>query len=192
MTITLKMQEQADKSFNRLLSLAKSEEDKSLFLENESNLKEIFGLSDFVATALTRDLSIARNLLQKDALEKVYPEEGFRSYIKNLISNCKDLNSLKKVLRVYRNEVFAKVTWLDMTNRLPLGECFKIMSDFAESIIVETLDYLYKSHTALYGVPSSYEGTPQKMLVIGMGKLGGRELNFSSDIDLIFCYPEIG
>ncbi len=46
---------------------------------------------------------------------------------------------------------------------------------------------------AIHGTPIGDEsGTPQELIVIGMGKLGGRELNVSSDIDLVFVYPEEG
>jgi [glutamine synthetase] adenylyltransferase / [glutamine synthetase]-adenylyl-L-tyrosine phosphorylase len=41
-------------------------------------------------------------------------------------------------------------------------------------------------------VPRSGDGTAQQLIVLGMGKLGARELNLSSDIDLIFCFPEHG
>ena len=44
---------------------------------------------------------------------------------------------------------------------------------------------------AVHGAPIGAEsGTPQELIVVGMGKLGGGELNFSSDIDLVFLYPE--
>lgn len=53
-------------------------------------------------------------------------------------------------------------------------------------------DWLYKEMCAQYGTPMDKAGNPQPLLILGMGKLGGRELNFSSDIDLIFTFPEHG
>ncbi|ERB62538.1 hypothetical protein N779_25670, partial [Vibrio coralliilyticus OCN008] len=59
-------------------------------------------------------------------------------------------------------------------------------------MIFETYQWQYKACCELWGTPCNDAGEAQPMLVIGMGKLGGGELNFSSDIDLIFTYPENG
>lgn len=189
--ITESMELEAKKSFDRLLYVSK-DENKEIFLANEKRIKEIFALSDFVAAVFIRDQNIALRLLEQGALDQIRPKEGFAEKIRTTISSCSDINELKAVLRTYRNEVLAKIAWRDMIGSLDLSECLLLLSDFAEAIIVETLDYLYCEHVKLYGVPKSKDGQEQKMLVIGMGKLGGKELNFSSDIDLIFCYPKSG
>ncbi|PQP33672.1 bifunctional glutamine synthetase adenylyltransferase/deadenyltransferase, partial [Desulfobacteraceae bacterium SEEP-SAG9] len=51
---------------------------------------------------------------------------------------------------------------------------------------------LYKQACLNFGIPTGINGIHQKLIVIGMGKLGARELNFSSDIDLILAYPDGG
>ncbi len=63
----------------------------------------------------------------------------------------------------------------------------------ADALVSGALDWHYHVLTQRYGTPIGQEsGEPQKLIVLGMGKLGGQELNFSSDIDLIFVYPEKG
>jgi glutamate-ammonia-ligase adenylyltransferase len=54
------------------------------------------------------------------------------------------------------------------------------------------LDYYHRQLVATYGEPLDKAGQAQRMMIIGMGKLGGRELNVSSDVDYIFVYPEEG
>lgn len=190
-TLTDKMKEAGQKNFERLL-LVSSEEEKAIFIANEDRLKEIFALSDFVATVCASNRKLAIKLLEPNALANIYPKDGFAQELKERIKNCHDINTLKTELRRYRNEVLVKITWRDLTNTLDLKDSLKYLSELAEDIIIEALDYLYNEHVKLYGTPLSYDGEEQKMLVIGMGKLGGKELNFSSDIDLIFCYPKIG
>ena len=67
------------------------------------------------------------------------------------------------------------------------------MTHFAEFAIRTHLNALYKELTDTHGIPTgTHSGKKQEMIVLGMGKLGGGELNVSSDIDLIFVYPENG
>lgn len=66
------------------------------------------------------------------------------------------------------------------------------LSGLAETLIVSARDGLYCSCCDEWGTPCNDQGKPQPLLILGMGKLGGGELNFSSDIDLIFAYPGNG
>ncbi len=61
------------------------------------------------------------------------------------------------------------------------------LSVLAETLIVAARDWLYDACCREWGTPCNTQGVAQPMLVLGMGKLGGGELNFSSDIDLIFA-----
>ena len=63
------------------------------------------------------------------------------------------------------------------------------LSELAQTLIVAARDWLYAACCKEWGTPCSEEGVPQPLLIPGMGKLGGCELNFSSDIDLIFARP---
>lgn len=62
----------------------------------------------------------------------------------------------------------------------------------AETLIIAARDWLWQACCREWGTPCGADATPQPLLILGMGKLGGGELNFSSDIDLIFAYPENG
>jgi len=75
---------------------------------------------------------------------------------------------------------------------VPEESTLKQLSALAETLIVSARDWLYDACCREWGTPCSADGTPQPLLILGMGKLGGFELNFSSDIDLIFSWPENG
>ncbi|STK47309.1 glutamate-ammonia-ligase adenylyltransferase [Escherichia coli] len=61
------------------------------------------------------------------------------------------------------------------------------LSYLAETLIVAARDWLYDACCREWGTPCNAQGEAQPLLILGMGKLGGGELNFSSDIDSDFC-----
>ena len=101
-------------------------------------------------------------------------------------------DNLKPALRRLKQRAYVRIATRDLVGHAPLAEVTEAMTLIAE-IAVETATRV--SHAALaarYGEPRNAAGVAQRLIVIGMGKLGGRELNVSSDIDLIFVYPEDG
>ncbi len=101
--------------------------------------------------------------------------------------------SLPAAMRRLRNALVSAIAERDMSGRADLDEVLTAISAFAEFVINRHLAELYRGQCELHGIPIGEDsGNPQEMIVVGMGKLGGRELNVSSDIDLIFLYPEDG
>ena len=101
--------------------------------------------------------------------------------------------SLPAAMRRLRNALVSALAERDLSGRADLDEVLTTISAFAAFVVNRHLAELYDSQCALHGVPVGEDsGTPQEMIVVGMGKLGGHELNVSSDIDLIFLYPEDG
>ena len=104
-----------------------------------------------------------------------------------------DENSLSRALRKLRKRVMLKILARDLGGLSNLDEVMATMTALAELAVRRAQAFAMASLVEQYGSPTgSSSGVPQEMLVIGMGKLGGGELNVSSDIDLIFVYPEDG
>jgi glutamate-ammonia-ligase adenylyltransferase len=103
-----------------------------------------------------------------------------------------DDEGLKRALRQLRQRAMAHITLRDLTGRAPLSEVVESMSMLADFTTNYALDHHHRQLAAQFGEPLDGRGKPQRLLVIGMGKLGGRELNVSSDVDYIFVYPEDG
>ena len=99
---------------------------------------------------------------------------------------------LKRALRQLRTEVFCAVMERDLAGRADVAEVTGAMTDLAETTIQQAMAVLSADLEMLYGEPRGPEGERLALGVVGMGKLGGRELNVSSDIDLIFIYEEDG
>ena len=101
--------------------------------------------------------------------------------------------SLAGAMRRLRNLLVASIAQRDVSGKADLNEVLAAISGLADFAIRRHLDDLYGQMCANHGVPTGEEsGRAQQMIVVGMGKLGGCELNVSSDIDLIFLYPEDG
>jgi glutamate-ammonia-ligase adenylyltransferase len=101
-------------------------------------------------------------------------------------------DTLKPALRRLRQQAMAHIASRDLAGLADLGEVVESMTLLAEMAVNAALTVIETSLVARYGTPQSAAGERQQLFVIGMGKLGGRELNVSSDIDLIFAYPEDG
>ena len=85
-----------------------------------------------------------------------------------------------------------RIIWRDLNRLADLIETTRDVTLLSEACIQVALDYLHPIVADNFGRPLDSQGNEQKLLVIAMGKMGGGELNLSSDIDLIFAYPEAG
>ncbi len=100
---------------------------------------------------------------------------------------------LSTALRCLRKRVMLHLICRDLGGLCGLDEVMKGMTTLAELAVRRAYEFTMQALVTQYGQPMGAESsTPQELLVIGMGKLGGGELNVSSDIDLIFVYPEDG
>ncbi len=85
-----------------------------------------------------------------------------------------------------------RIAWSQALSLVSEEDTLQQLSHLAETLIVHARNWLYDACCRDWGTPCSADGVPQPLLILGMGKLGGGELNFSSDIDLIFAWPEHG
>ncbi|MFC7288231.1 bifunctional [glutamate--ammonia ligase]-adenylyl-L-tyrosine phosphorylase/[glutamate--ammonia-ligase] adenylyltransferase [Herminiimonas glaciei] len=101
--------------------------------------------------------------------------------------------SLPAAMRRLRNLVIATLIRRDLSGQADLAEVVDTMTAFGDFAVQRHLAAVMADMVAIHGTPVGAEsGETQEMIVLGMGKLGGGELNVSSDIDLIFVYPEDG
>lgn len=100
---------------------------------------------------------------------------------------------LSRQLRILRRYVMAHIITRDLLRISDLNEVTSTITHFADFAINTAEQYAHQYYAALYGEPiGRTSNKPQRLSVVGMGKMGGYELNVSSDIDLIFIYPEAG
>ena len=153
--------------------------------------------SPFLRQTLERHPEQVHALLTSRALSDPttsdYLHERWREYLVDVT----DEPSLHAELRRFRREMQFRIIWRDLMRWADLAETIAATSAFAEVCIQAALGWLHQAACEQYGTPWGIDPVsgaeaPQSLIVIGMGKLGGRELNVSSDIDLIFAFPGKG
>ena len=95
-------------------------------------------------------------------------------------------------LRRFRYRYLLRVLWREVQQQADLDETLQQLSDLADRLLDAATRYAERQLEPRFGRARNAAGEPIPLVILGMGKLGGRELNFSSDIDIIFCYSENG
>jgi glutamate-ammonia-ligase adenylyltransferase len=108
------------------------------------------------------------------------------------IVSLSDYESVLRTVRLIRNREMLRIAYRDLQGLADVEETLQTTSDLADGLVAAAYQWCYAELCAKHGIPRSRSGESQQMVIIGMGKLGGQELNFSSDIDLIFAFPEAG
>ncbi len=103
-----------------------------------------------------------------------------------------DIDLAKQQLRHYRHRKLVEIIYLDVVAQNTLENTLHHLSDLADQLIELALATCNKQLSDKHGQPLDADGNPMLLNIIAMGKLGGRELNFSSDIDLICCFEHDG
>jgi len=130
--------------------------------------------------------------VENGELYKSYPAGSMAKQLQKRLAEAIDEVALAKALRQFRCYQMVRIIWRDLAQLAPLDETLEDLSALADACIDEALKRLYDWACDEQGVPRDKDGVQQYLVVLGMGKLGARELNLSSDIDLIFSFPAHG
>ncbi len=155
-------------------------------------LVQVWACSEFVARTCVREPALLAELLASGDLAASYTPGACAARLDRLLADATDEDRLGVALRRFRSREMIRVAWRDLAGLAGLAETLGDLTDVAEVAVGAALDRLHGWQRQRYGEPRDADGQPQRLVVLGMGKLGGRELNFSSDIDLIFAYPRQG
>lgn len=116
----------------------------------------------------------------------------YAGWLQETLAGVCDDASLMRELRLFRRRIMVRIAWAQALSLVEDETILQQLSHLAETLIIGARDWLYAACCREWGTPCNPQGVPQPLLILGMGKLGGGELNFSSDIDLIFAWPEHG
>ncbi|MBX3702879.1 MAG: bifunctional [glutamate--ammonia ligase]-adenylyl-L-tyrosine phosphorylase/[glutamate--ammonia-ligase] adenylyltransferase [Steroidobacteraceae bacterium] len=151
----------------------------------------VFAASEFVAEAAIREPALLPELAASGVLERARRPGEIAELAMALAGNGDEAPFMDALRRLRRREM-VRIAWRDLTGSAPLDEVLLELSDLADAAIRSALATASRSLASRYGLPRSASGAAQELVVLAMGKLGGRELNFSSDVDLVFLHPEAG
>ena len=163
----------------------------------EADVTEACARSLFLCQTLERYPEQVQAAVKARALAEPTTEAWLKQRWGDFLATVDSEPSLHAALRQYRREIQFRIIWRDLMKWADLNETMLATSAFADVAIDGALSWLYDKACEEFGTPMgrdpiTRDHVPQKMVVLGMGKLGGRELNVSSDIDLIFAFPSKG
>jgi glutamate-ammonia-ligase adenylyltransferase len=146
--------------------------------------------SEFAGMILLRELSW---FLDNVALFSSPPDDAeLDRFVEAIASSDDDIAAVKSDLRRFRNKYLLRVLWREVQQQADLNETLQQLSLLADRLLDAATRFGVRQLEPRYGQVRDTAGQVVPLIILGMGKLGGRELNFSSDIDVIFAYPEGG
>ncbi len=151
----------------------------------------VWALSDFVAQACLREPVLLSWLLDEGRTQE-YADSHYLGLLDAALDGISEEKGLGEALRKFRRREMARIAWRDLSGRADLQHTTRDLSNLADACVDAALERLHAWLQPLWGRPVNAAGSEQRLVVLGMGKLGAHELNYSSDIDLIFAYPEDG
>jgi glutamate-ammonia-ligase adenylyltransferase len=188
--------ELASTASTRYAALRKSVGDALPTLEElPGDAARVLACSDYVAHSCTRHPDMFRELLECGDLERSYEDSGatgYRSRTAIAVATNGDDAGLMQALRALKRREMVRIAWRDIGALASFGATLRETSAFADAVLQTSVERLHESLLSDAGEPLASDGSPQHLVVLALGKLGAGELNFSSDIDLIFCFPEAG
>ncbi len=155
-------------------------------------LPHVWACSPFVARQCQQTPALLRELLTDGMLYCSADSDYFPGRLMSLCGEADDESALMAALRFNRRREMIRIAWRDLAGLAPLGETMADLSALADASLSVALDWLHADLVRRHGEPRDAHDQPQRLAVIAMGKLGGCELNFSSDIDLMFLFSGPG
>ncbi|MDZ7841777.1 MAG: bifunctional [glutamate--ammonia ligase]-adenylyl-L-tyrosine phosphorylase/[glutamate--ammonia-ligase] adenylyltransferase [Gammaproteobacteria bacterium] len=152
----------------------------------------VWACSEFVARTCALHPAVLQELHESGDLERAYEGNELGDRIVALAGELEDEQDLYRTLRRMRRREAVRIAWRDLAGWADLEEVMAVMTELADASIQLGLATLHELACEQRGTPRDEQGEPVALSVLGLGKLGGRELNFSSDIDLILAYRADG
>lgn len=161
--------------------------------ERWAGFARVSAASEFVLEQSVRDPAMLLGLVDSGELDRRFAPGELCTQLATAAQAATTEEELARNLRRQRTRQQVRIIWRDLTRQADLVETCRDLSDMADAAIDQAYQWLYPRHCQQFGTPiGNRSGLPQQMVVLGMGKLGAVELNLSSDIDLIFAFPEGG
>jgi glutamate-ammonia-ligase adenylyltransferase len=169
-----------------------SDEQKGIFQQANfaGSVLKVCACSQFISESWLRDPDLLVDLVDSGDLFSPGRRENYLASLPSLDAEAEI--DLARRMRQFRRREMLRIAWRDLAGWSDLDETLSDLTALAEVCIQAALDFFYRQACQRWGTPTLSDGTPFNIVVLGMGKLGAWELNYSSDIDLIFAYAEDG
>lgn len=165
--------------------------------ENRNTLRllcSLFGSSDYLARLFIKHPELLDQLLLAGRAQRVRELEEMREELAARLQAIDPDHTEAQLngLRRFRNQEVLRIGLNDVAGGLELEQTWQQLSALAQVVLEQVYPLVLADAQSRYGVPQLSEGPPAQMAVIALGKLGGRELTYASDLDLIFIFTGAG
>jgi len=184
----------ADRGLDEWNALAKRQNDRPIAnAENQPLLEAIFGNSPYLSRLLLQYPDILNSLPGRGRVRRGALSNSGANNAPLLTSPLQgeEMSELMKYLRLEKGKLALRVALADIAGSWTLEQITAALSDFAEASLTLAVDTLLRLAHKRGDITLPHPDAPSKdsgIIILGMGKLGGHELNYSSDIDLIIFY----
>lgn len=165
----------------------------SLSQTQQLQLQQVLCMSNYVAKELLNDWDFMFAAIQSERIGKPIDCTLLHTWLNDFLPPEAKEEDLHRALRQLRRRAMLCIIWADSLKLKPMLETTKALSNLADVCVNRGIKELNRLLEPRFGNPiGKHSQNVQPFMVLGMGKLGAYELNLSSDIDLIFIYPESG
>ena len=166
---------------------------QALGTDQQQRLRRVLSVSQYVVDALPKEADFFTRLIQTDAISQPLVRADISQWLDQAAAEATSEEDWHKALRIVRRRAMVQIIWRDLLRLADTLTTTRSVSDLADECVSRTINFLGPILKKRHGTPiGKHSEQEQHLLVLGMGKLGAYELNLSSDIDLIFTYPESG
>lgn len=151
---------------------------------------ELCATSQFLSEILINNPGMIDELMDSLVVDRPQPSQAIKAELAEL---CKGAEDLAPILLSFRNKEWVRIGLRDILGREPIREVTRELADVAEAIVSQVARDQWERRALRYGHPHrATDGKRSRWAVVGLGKLGGRELSYHSDLDLIFLHEAEG
>ena len=164
-----------------------------LFNVNPPTLRlyvELCSTSQFLSEILIGNPGMIDDLMDSLVVDRLLPAEAIRGELAEL---CRGAEDLAPILLSFRNKEWVRIGTRDVLRREPIRDVTRELADVAEAVVVHVAKDQWRRRVRRFGFPRREAGDRRaQWAIVALGKLGGRELNYHSDLDLVFVYDAAG
>ncbi len=181
-------------NLERVASTLSPDSASSIIRDEESagRLITLCGSSQMLTSIITRDPALLDELLVNNQIEVRKGVEHFTVELRRWIGEGKESREAARLLRLYRQQEYLRIGARDLLGLSPLADTTADLAGLASASLEVATNFCLRELKEKHGAPLQENGSggmcEAQFVVLGMGKLGGGELNFNSDIDIIYLY----
>jgi glutamate-ammonia-ligase adenylyltransferase len=164
-----------------------------LFSFNPPSLRlyvDLCATSQFLSQILISNPGMVDDLMDSLVIDRPLPGAAIKSELAELTRGAEDL---APILRSFRNKEWLRIGTRDILGREPIRQVTRELADVAEAVVIQVARDQWKRRVERFGTPTrEQEGRRDRWAILALGKFGGRELNYHSDLDLVFLHEDGG